>query len=140
MPPDPCKQKINSILIKCGEALFPGEKNVTTLLNKTSALLGIPPEPLTSKMTAVAPHLVKADPFLKCPWCGIRKLKIAALGSCCKDSEYGKYKTLLSCSACDHSEKSEKQVVTLLVEFGHDFSSAQKKDLGIETLTDRSSK
>lgn len=130
------KYELNLGLIRRGRILFPDERNLTALIKKTSALLGIPIQLLTSA-SPVHPQIPhKFKPFFKCPRCGIQKLSITDICRSCKEPDHGKYNSILSCSACGLTEKSLKHVVTLLQELGHDFSSIRKEDLGIRTLTD----
>lgn len=137
---DPCNHKVNMILIACGELFFPEEKNVTALLNKTAALIGVQPEEFTSDQADHLPTPQETGPFFLCPKCGIKKLTIDGLCPTCTESEDGKFHSKLSCSACGFSEKSIKHIVTQLIDFGHDFSSSQKETLGIKTITDQGKK
>lgn len=132
------------ILIKCGEHLFPKEKDVTILLNKTAVLIGIPPEILTSDKADHLPtpeESAREDPgsrfSLICPQCGKKAFVLSDLCPDCKASEFGKYKSKLECYECKHLLISEKPVIIWLQESGEDFKMQTKKSLGIETITDK---
>ncbi len=133
---DPMKHKINIILIRCGEQLFPGETNITTLAEMTGKLLGVEPEKMTSIETDHLPKPSETGPFFPCPKCGNKTLLVFGLCPTCKDSEGGKYAAKLQCQDCKYEEKTTKHIVTILTEFGYDFKNQTKAELGIKTITD----
>jgi predicted RNA-binding Zn-ribbon protein involved in translation (DUF1610 family) len=132
--------QIKMIVIKCGEHLFPEEKNVTTLYHKTSALLGIDKIETNSLMADKIPNVIESmkaqGKLFPCPKCG-EQLDIFSLCRSCKEAEDGKYHTKFSCGSCGYFEKSEKFVIDYLNELGIEYKSISKKDLGILTITDK---
>lgn len=129
---DPCKQKINFILLRCGEHLFPGEKNISALILKTSILLGTTPEKLTTENGDRSPSPRQTGPFFLCPKCKEKKLTITELCSTCPEAQGGKFKVKLYCTACGHEQFSEQQTVQLLTTLGYDFKLQTKASLGIK--------
>jgi hypothetical protein len=141
--------QIKLIIIKCGEELrkargLPEEKNITTLYEEASSILGIPTIQTTTQDAdhLPAPHEMKKEdgmpmiPLRKCPKCEKDAMQIFGLCPDCEDSEGGKYETKFECSECHYSEKSEKHMVLWLQEMGVDFGNQSKKELGIKTITD----
>jgi hypothetical protein len=138
---DVCQHQIKKIIIDCGKLLWPDEKNVTVLYEKTCDALKVPRVRVTS---AHATHLptpeesVKADQELarECPKCGKKAFFVYSICQTCKQSENGKYKTLLACYECRTSERSEDPLVVWLDRLGIDYGTQSKASLGIKTLTD----
>lgn len=141
--------QVKFIVIKCGEELrrakgLPEERNITTLYEEASAILGIPIIQTTTQDAdhLPAPHeMIKKDgmpmiPLRKCPKCEKDAMQIFGLCPTCKDSEGGKYRTKFLCTECQYSEKSEKHMVLWLQEMGVDFGAQSKESLGIKTITD----
>ncbi len=136
MPFDLCKHKINFILIRAGTAFFPEEKNVTVLLKKAAFLLGVTPEIQTSNTATHLPTPQETGPFFICPKCGKERMIIDGLCPSCKDSEAGKYRSMLYCE-CGFKEKSPTPQAILWVEHGYTGpTEGVKKKLGMKTITD----
>lgn len=129
--------KINLLMIRCGELLFPEEKNVTRLVELVAEATGISAEVLTSAVADHLPSPVETGPFFKCPKCNQDLLVVDGLCPDCEASEGGKYRSRMECRGCGYIEKSVKHVVQIYGEFGFNFESGLKKDLGIRTLTDK---
>jgi len=137
---DPKIHQVKLIIIKCGEKLFPEEKNITELYEKTSALLGIP---TIMTHSGEADHLPTLNESLTqkgfhilCPQCQ-SAMEIFSLCPSCKDSEGGKYHTMVKCEKCSYTEKSEKFMVQVIQDLGMEFTSGTKEELGIRTVTDK---
>lgn len=138
---DLCPHLIRLIVIRCGQLLFPEEKNITILYEKTASLIGLMAFQTTSSMQGnhlPAPH--EMAPARICPKCGKKTFEIFGLCPTCQESEGGKFRTLFECSDCHHKEKSEKPMVVWLQEMGVDFRTQSKSSLGIKTITDEGSK
>lgn len=133
---DECKQKFNLLLARVGAHLNPAEKNLTILINEAAKTFGLPPYKISSNQGDHLPPPSETGPFFPCPICNKKTLTLTSLCRSCKESQNGRFKSKLDCSACSYSALSEKFVVTILEEFGYNFSSAQKSDIGIKTLTD----
>lgn len=146
--------RVKDIIIRCGQVLreakgLPEEKNISILYEEASLALGLP---LIETSTADANHLpaphemMKPDgmpmiPLQKCPKCGKDSMEIFGLCPTCEDAkgengEPGKYRTKFMCKECSHSEKSEKHMVTWLMEMGVEFGNQSKESLGVKTITD----
>jgi len=146
--------QVKLIIIKCGKALreakgLPEEKNITTLYEEASAILGMPTISTTTQDAdhLPAPHeMVRENgtpiiPLRKCPRCGKEAMQMFGLCHTCKDAEgengeIGKYKVKFECKECQFQEKSDKPMVLWLQEMGVDFGMMSKKNLGIKTITD----
>jgi len=141
--------QIKLIIIKCGEELrkvkgLPEEKNITTLYEEASSILGIPTiqtttqdaDHLPAPHESVRPDGEPAIPLVECPKCGKKAMQIFSICPDCKDSENKKYKTKFKCTKCPHEEKSEKHMVTWLQEMGVEFGNQSKESLGVKTITD----
>lgn len=134
---DPDQEKINRIIIKCGRLLFPEEKNVTTLLQKTSELLKIPVVSIPAPHRSQIPAPPMPDPLFPCPSCAANTLLIQDICPHCEESAGGKFHTKLICSACSFSELSPKFRIQWYNHFGFQFKTGLKTDLGIKTITDK---
>jgi hypothetical protein len=141
--------QIKLIIIKCGEELrkakgLPEEKNITTLYEEASGILGVPTiETTTLDVDHLpAPHeTYKEDgtpaiPLRECPKCREKSMHLFGLCPTCTDSEGGKYRTKFVCSLCQYEEKSEEHMVIWLRKMGVEFGNQSKKELGIKTITD----
>jgi len=142
---DPMPHLIKLIVIRCGQLLFPEEKDVTKLYKETLEKLGLNfystplpsffPDPPTSPVPPIGtgPPLI---PPIECPTCKKISFFLHPLCRTCKEAEAGKYKTIFRCSECSFSEKSEKALVVWLREKNIPFPTGTKVSLGIKTLTD----
>ena len=136
---DICEHKMKLLIIKFGKFLHPEEKNVTRLYLDTCTLLGIAPIETTSLMADHIPTLFESARKVDghpCPQCQKNSLFVTGLCKACKDSENGKYKTVIECKECGSKEKSEEPVIVWLQRWGVEFGNQTKESLGIKTLTD----
>lgn len=123
---------------------WPGEKNVNKLCEMGAKDLGLTLEKLTSITASHLPtpeESTRENPKSKftfeCPLCKKKSYTLYSLCHSCKESEGGKYKTMLKCFECSFETKSDKPLVIRLQEMQIDFNLISKKDLGIETITDK---
>jgi len=131
-----CEQRVISLIQKFGEYLFPEERNVSVVIGKVGELLGLEVGKRKGLGKIHLPTPEETGPFFDCPKCGGKGLVIYGLCSTCKDAEGGKFQSKLVCKLCAYETKSRKHVVSLLQEFGFEFRSATKKEIGIKTITD----
>jgi predicted amidophosphoribosyltransferase len=71
-----------------------------------------------------------------CPVCRKKSYYLTSICRSCKESEGGKYKTVLECFECHHKEKSEDPIVVWLDKWKIEYKTQTKASLGIGTLTD----
>jgi hypothetical protein len=154
--------QIKLIVIKCGEELrkargLPEERNITTLYEEASSILGIPTIQTTTQDADhyPAPHEMKDEggkfivPRKDCPQCGKKdSMLLGPLCKSCEDSEGGKYKSMYQCgekdrggkiipeTGCGHKEKFKEHFVQICNELGVDFKGGTKESMGIRTYTD----
>lgn len=143
MPFDLQQHKEKQKIINYARAKWPQEKNISKLLKMASNTLRLEIKQISS---ATATHLpspeesAKQDPGNKfsfpCPQCNKKTFILRSLCKGCKDSEGGRFKTILKCYECGYNERSEKPIVLWLQEIGIDFNMTPKKNLGVETITD----
>ncbi|MCJ7805601.1 hypothetical protein MUP46_03065 [Patescibacteria group bacterium] len=133
---DPCKHQFNLLLTRVGEYFNPKEKNVSVLVAQAAEMFGFIPYHLTSEDADHLPAPSESGPFFKCPSCGNMSLVVEGLCITCKEAEGGKYKTRMFCKKCPFAEKTEKYIITVLTDLGHDFSLQTKASLGIKILKD----
>jgi hypothetical protein len=122
---------------------WPDEKNINKLCEMGAKDLGLTLVKITSITATHLPtpeETARENPksrfLLECPNCKKKSYLLKDLCRKCKESEGGKYKTMLKCFECGYETKSDKPLVIRLQEMGIDFGSISKKDLGIETITD----
>lgn len=133
---DACKQQFNLLLVRVGEYFNPKEKNITILAKEAGLRFGFAPYPLTTQDADHLPSPSETGPFFKCPKCGEVSLVVEGLCETCKESESGKYRTKMHCTKCPFVKITEKFIVTVLTDLGHDFSLQTKAALGIKILKD----
>lgn len=162
---DPCPHLIRLILIRCGQLLYPEEKNLSVLVDKVTEAIGLMPFTLAANQSfrdasmQVHPVTEAIKPRL-CPKCGKESVRLFSICHTCKDlSEGGKYKTIWACKyqaidakgaqimtpqglpvlkeGCGYMEKSEKSTTEWLDELGIKYENQTKRSLGIQTLMDK---
>jgi len=163
---DPVPHLIRLILIRCGQLLYPEEKNISVLIEKVSEAIGLfpietatnhniytkPPQPLQRQISeSIKPTL--------CPKCGKESIRLFPICHGCTSSEGGKYKTTWACKyqkvdadgtlmfnpyglpilvdGCGYEKKSEKSTTEWLDELKIPYENQSKRSLGIQTLTDK---
>lgn len=163
---DPCPHLIRLILIRCGQLLYPEEKNLTVLVERVSEAIGLAPYQLAANQSFRMPdasmqtrQVSEAIKPLLCPKCGKESVRLFPVCHTCKElSEGGKFKTIWACKylavdargtpimtpyglpaleeGCGYMEKSEKSTTEWLNELGIKYENQTKRSLGIQTLTD----
>lgn len=131
-----CDQRVNNILILIGKYFSPGEKNITVALKIASEKLGVRVQTIEGGKREGLNKFINGGVVFKCLKCGGDGMRVIPLCPTCEASEKGKYKTQLKCALCNFEEKSIKYTVQWYNEFGFDYKSGTKKELGIKTLTD----
>lgn len=163
---DPCPHLIRLILIRCGELLYPEERNISVLVEKVSEAIGLAPFQLAADHSFRVPSAQQAAPFQEaikprlCPKCGKQSIRLFPICQTCDELSEGKrYKTIWACKyqkidrqgnalvnqyglpvlaeGCGYMEKSEKGTTEWLTELGIEFQNQTKRSLGIQTLTDK---
>lgn len=162
---DPTPHLIRLILIRCGQLLYPEEKNISVLVEKVSEAIGLMPFQLAAdhSFRIQAPSQATATEAIKphlCPKCGKATVRLFPICQTCVElSEGGKYKTIWACKyqavdargtpminqfglpflgeGCGYMEKSEKGTTEWLEELKIPYQNQTKRSLGIQTITDK---
>lgn len=146
---DLCEHKIRDLAIRAAREIrkakdLPEENNITKLYIEAAELLGLDPGQFDSikqgNHLPTPEESAMANPnnplVLICPNCGKKSYVINSICQTCKEAKNGKYRTLLMCYECHHSEKSSKWISQIIEEAGLDLPSGMKQYLGIKILTD----
>lgn len=137
MPFYPCPHKLNLVLIRCAQLLWPREQNISILIKRISKILNVAPEPLSSSITTQLPAPADPGPRYPCPRCKSIKLVIEWLCGHCKDAEGGKFKTKVICEECGYKEISPLFVSEWFKVLNVETVSAFKEHIGIATHQDK---
>jgi len=163
---DPTPHLIRLILIRCGQLLYPEEKNISVLVEKVSEAIGLQPFQLAAdhSFRVNSPQqrtmVVEAIKPKLCPKCGKETVRLFPICQTCDElSENRKYQTIWACKypkvdaggtpmfnqfglallgdGCGYMEKSEKGTTQWLEELKIPYQNQTKRSLGIQTLTDK---